>query len=48
MKSFLIALEVISLFISAVIVFINFRTPVIMRGGSTLNFKVVLSYYYHN
>lgn len=40
--------EVISLIISALNVLINIRTPVILRGGATLEFKKVISYYYNN
>ena len=48
MVSYLIFLEICSLLISLGIVLINLRTPVVMRGGSTLNLKVILGYYYHN
>lgn len=48
MQSYTIVFEIVSLSISACIIFINIRTPVIHRGGTTLSFKSVLIYYYHN
>ena len=48
MKYYLILLEILSLFISGGIMFLNFRSPVHLRGGKTLEFKVVISHYYHN
>lgn len=41
-------LECISLIFTAMIIFLNFRNPVHLRGGKTLKFKVVLKYYYNN
>ena len=43
-----IILEIISLCISLFVVIMKFRTPVVMKGGSTLEFKSVLSFYFHN
>lgn len=48
MEWYLILLELLSLCISGGVIFINIRTPVIMRGGTTLEFKKVMIYYYHN
>jgi hypothetical protein len=48
MRGTLISLEIVSLFIALGILVINLRTPVILRGGSTLELKTVLTYYYHN
>jgi hypothetical protein len=48
MKATLISLEIVSLIIALCIFVINLRTPVILRGGSTLELKTVLVYYYHN
>jgi hypothetical protein len=48
MSWFLILWELLSLLFSLVVILINLRTPVTMRGGITLNLKVVISYYYHN
>ena len=48
MDAGLITLELISLIISFCIILLNFRASVPYRGGSTLKFKAVLSYYFHN
>ena len=48
MEAGLITLEVISIIISCITVLVNLRSSVPFRGGSTFNFKDVLSYYYHN
>ncbi|CAI2367548.1 unnamed protein product [Moneuplotes crassus] len=41
-------LEILSLLFTLIIIFLNFRNPVHLRGGKTLKFKIVLSYYYNN
>ena len=43
-----VILEVISIVIQMLIIFINFRTPIIIRGGYSLNFKFVLKNYMIN
>ena len=48
MEWYLVLLELFSLILSASIIVINIRTPVIMRGGTTLEFRKVITYYYHN
>lgn len=41
-------LEVVSLIFSVFVILINFRTPVIVKGKTTLEFKKVLSHYWQN
>lgn len=43
-----VILEIISITIQMLIIFINFRTPIIIRGGYSLNFKFVLKNYLNN
>ena len=40
--------ESISLVISIFVIIMNFRTPVIVKGKPTLDFKSVASYYWQN
>lgn len=44
----LLLLEAMSLLNSLMVLIVNIRTPVILRGGNSLELKVVLGYYYHN
>jgi membrane-associated HD superfamily phosphohydrolase len=48
MEWYLIFVEAFSLFLSLMFIIINIRTPVHLRGGTTLNLRVVITYYYHN
>jgi hyperpolarization activated cyclic nucleotide-gated potassium channel 2 len=48
MESYLVLLELISLILSAFFIFVNIRTPVHLRGGTTLKIKVVIQHYYNN
>ena len=48
MESSLIAIEIVSIFISLITIIINLRVQVIRRSGPTVDFKEVISYYYHN
>lgn len=48
MEWYLILGEIFSLFLSLLFIIINIRTPVHLRGGTTLSLKVVIQYYYHN
>ena len=48
MEFSLIAIEIISIFISLITIVINLRVQVIRRSGPTVDFKEVISYYYSN
>ena len=41
-------LEIVSIILSVFVILINFRTPVIVKGKTTLEFKKVASYYWQN
>lgn len=41
-------LEIMSIIIQILVIFVNFRTPIIVRGGYTINFNLVLKNYLSN
>lgn len=41
-------LEILSLIIQAVVVFVNFRTPIYVKGVYTLNLKAIIRNYFNN
>ena len=41
-------LETVSIIISLLVIILNFRTPVIVKGRATLEFKTVAHYYWQN
>ena len=48
MDGLTISLESFSLIISVLVIVVNFRTPVIVRGEQTLTFNKVSRVYWHN
>jgi hypothetical protein len=43
-----IYLEIISIGVQALVIFVNFRTPIMVKGGFTLSFWPILKSYYNN
>ena len=41
-------LEIFSILIQITVIIVNFKTPIIVRGGYTINFWLILKNYYHN
>jgi len=46
-KVFLV-FEVMSIFIQLIVILVNFRTPIIVKGGYTLNLWLVIKNYFDN